>query len=289
MVKHFPEIGYRSTSHARLTPNDRSHLDDGLISTAWNAGTLHVQYVGLPTVAESAVKKVGETMWRFAADCQVMVVLYAGVLRSRGTIQAQLGGDKDRKKPFAVTTNDRDGNVTGVWAWLPRGQVFDAFSSGGEFEQTFAKAFVVFAYQRWEEFARPQIAQALRTKPGNVRCNLMGEWRYLRNWLVHPDEKTEADYFKNADLLAKIPASPRPGRPGLRSGMVFFMMGHLNCLHAVVNPDGLEPGIELSAIDAAAREQMAAQAEPGQIVEPIWKGFGPPAAPDGSGSKTGQR
>ena len=226
----FPDFGYRSTSHARLTPDDRPHVDDGLISTAWNAGTLHVQYVGLREVSESAIEKVGETMWRFAADCQIMVVLYAGVLHSRGGIQAQLGGNIDREKPFAVTTDDRDGNVGAVWAWLPRGKVFDAFSAGGEFEQTFAKAFVVLAYQRWEEFARPRIAEALGTKHADVKSDLMGEWRHLRNWLVHPDEKTEEAYFKNADLLAKIPRSPRPGRPEVKSNMVMFMMGYLNCL-----------------------------------------------------------
>ena len=213
MAKQFPDFGYRSTSHARLTPDERPHVHDGLISTAWNAGTLHVQYVGLPEVSESAVGKVGETMWRFAADCQVMVVLHAGVLGSRRLIQSQLGGNTEREKPFAVTTNDRDGNVASVWAWLPRGMVFDAFSAGGEFEQTFAKAFVVFAYQRWEEFARPTIAEALGTRHADVRSDVMGEWRHLRNWLVHPDEKTEKAYFRNADLLAKTPGSPGPESP----------------------------------------------------------------------------
>ena len=273
----FPNFGYRSTSHARLTPDDRSDVDDGLISTAWNAGTLHVQYVGLSEVSDSAAEKAGETMWRFAADCQIMVVLYAGVLHSRGGIQTQLGGNIDREKAFAVTTDDRDGNVEAVWAWLPRGKVFDAFSAGGEYEQIFAKAFVVFAYQRWEEFARPRIAEALGTKHADVKSDVMGEWRHLRNWLVHPDKKTEEAYFKNADLLAKIPGSPRPGSPEIGSGMVTFMMGYLNCLHAVVNPDGLPPGIELGALDRRTEEQLSAQAEPGQILQPIWRGFGPPA------------
>ena len=67
----FPNFGYRNTSHARLTPDDRSDVDDGLISTAWNAGTLHVQYVGLSEVSDSAAEKAGETMWRLAADCPV--------------------------------------------------------------------------------------------------------------------------------------------------------------------------------------------------------------------------
>ena len=107
----FPDCDYRSTSHARLTPNDRPHVDDGLVSTAWNAGTLHIQYVGFTPISDSAVDEVGRTMWRFAADCQIMVVLYSGVLHSQGRIQAQLDGNIDRERLFAVTTDDSDGNV----------------------------------------------------------------------------------------------------------------------------------------------------------------------------------
>ena len=31
----FPDFGFRSTSHVRLTPDERPEVDDGLISTAW--------------------------------------------------------------------------------------------------------------------------------------------------------------------------------------------------------------------------------------------------------------
>ena len=58
--------------------------------------------------------------------------------------------------------------------------------------------------------------------------------------------------------------------------MVFAMMGYLNCLHVIVNPDGLPLGIELGAMDPRMEEQLAAQAEPGEILQPLWKGFRPP-------------
>ena len=273
----FPDFGFRSTSHARLTPDDRRHLNDGLISTAWNAGTLHVQYVGLQEVSESAIETISKTMWQFATECQLMVVLYAGVLLSRETIQSQLGGNTNRDAPFAVSDKDKDGNVRAIWAWLPRGKVFDAFSAGGEFEKTYAKAFVVFTYQLWEEFARPKIAQALGTTHKDVQSDLMGEWRHLRNWLVHPDEKTEKAYFKNAKLLAKISGNLRPGKPEVKSDMVFPMMGYLNSLHVIVNPDGLSPALELAALDPKVKEQASELLEPGMSLLPIWRRFNPPA------------
>ena len=215
-MRQFPPFGYRSTSHAQLTPDERPHLNDGIISTAWNAGTLHVQYVGLEKVSKPAVDAVSKAMWQFATECQLKVVLYAGVLLSRETIQSRIGSNTNRDTPFAISTTDKDGEVSGIWAWLPQGKVFDAFSAGGEFETTFAKSFVISAYQMWEEVdgreaVRPKVAQALGTSHDDVRSDLMGEWRHLRNWLVHPNKETENTYFKNANLLAKIPGSPTPG------------------------------------------------------------------------------
>ena len=273
----FPNFGFRSTSHVQLTPDDRRHVDDGLISTAWNAGTLHVQYVGLQEVSKSAIETIGKTMWQFATECQLMIVLYAGVLVSRETIQSQLGGNINPDTPFAISDKDKDGNVRAIWAWLPQGNVFDAFSAGGAFETTYAKAFVVSTYQLWEEFARPKIAQALGTAHDNVQSDLMGEWRHLRNWLVHPNQKTEKAYFKNARLLAKILGNLRPEKPQVRSDMVFQMMGCLNSLHVIVNPDGLSPGFETVALDPKVLEQASESLEPGMSLLPIWRVFKPPA------------
>ena len=32
------EPGFEQSDHVRLTPNERCHLDDGIISLGWNAG-----------------------------------------------------------------------------------------------------------------------------------------------------------------------------------------------------------------------------------------------------------
>ena len=218
-------------------------------------------------------------MWQFATECQLMVVLYAGVLLSRETIQSQIGSDANRDTPFAISTTDKDGKVSGIWAWLPKGKVFDAFSAGGEFETTFAKSFVVSAYQIWEEVTRPKIAQALGTSHNDVRSDLMGEWRHLRNWLVHPSEETEETYFKNASLLGKIPGGPAPGNvPKIKSDMVLPMMGYLNHLRVIVNPGGLSPGMKITQLDPALADQVSRQTEPGVVLLPIWQAFKLPDA-----------
>ena len=230
-------------------------------------------------MAKPAVDIVSEAMWRFATECQLMVVLYAGVLLSRATIQSQIGSKRNRDKPFAISTTGKDGKVSGIWAWLPTGTVFDAFSAGGEFETTFAKSFVVSAYQMWEEVTRPKIAQALGTSHNEIRSDLMGEWRHLRNWLVHPSEETEETYFKNASLLARIPGGPAPGNgPKIKSGMILPMMGYLNHLTVIVNPAGLAPAIEITSMDPELADQVSRETDPGVVLLHIWQGFELPDA-----------
>ncbi len=194
-------------------------------------------------------------------------------------MQARIGLSGNRDDPYAISTTDKHGKVSAVWAWVPKGTVFDAFSAGGEFETTFAKSFVVSAYHAWEEVTRPKIAQALGTSHNDVRSDLMGEWRHLRNWLVHPSEETERTYFKHASLLARIPGSPSPGEvPKIKADMVLPMMGYLNHLRVTVNPDGLDPGMTTVPLDPALAEKIARETEPGVVLVPIWRGFQMPDA-----------
>ena len=110
IAMQFPEFDFRATSHVQFTSDDTG-LDDGIISITWNAGTLHVQYVGLQEVAKSAIDSISETMWQFATECQLMLVLYAGVLSSRETIQEQLRGSIDHDTPFTVSGRYKGGNA----------------------------------------------------------------------------------------------------------------------------------------------------------------------------------
>ena len=88
----------------------------------------------------------------------------------------------------------------------------------------------------------------------DVQSDLMGEWHHLRNWLIHPVDDTEREYFKNAKMLVKVLGDLRPGNPEAKARMVFPLMGYLNSLQVIVNPDGLEPGIELSSLDEAVND-----------------------------------
>ena len=272
-----PPFDYRATSHAQVNLDERPLLDDGLISIAWNAGTLHVQYVGLAEVSKLAVDTVSDSMWQFATECQLMVILYASILEHQTAIRDRLGRSGDRATILSISEVNFDGTLRALWAQSPLGKVMDAFSPTGDFEKIFAKAFVLFAYQLWEQTTRPTIAQALGVGQNDVGSDLMGEWRYLRNWLVHPEEKTRAAYFENADMLARVLESLQEGNPEVTARNVFPLMGYLNSLHVIVNPNGLDPALMVTDLDSKIAEQISNDASESSVTTvPIWRRFKPP-------------
>ena len=129
--------------------------------------------------------------------------------------------------------------------------VIEAFTEAGEFERLYAKAFVVFTYQVWEEVTRPKIAAALKVKkPDHIAAELMGDWRHLRNWLVHRTKNAESDFLRKAKTLPQI-LNLQPGDPGLTANGVATLMQHLNHMQVDVNPRSLDFGFTRIPVDAS--------------------------------------
>ena len=235
----------------------------GLIQVGWPSGVLTLRYTGIPKVTDEAQEEIRDTMQQFSADCQMMLIWFAGVLGSQKAIQRHLDEVAERDEPFSINSYRPDGRVDSVLARIPIEKVIDAFSVAGEFERLYAKAFVVFTYQIWEEVARPRIATALKVDdPNHVAANLMGEWRHLRNWLVHRTETAEQDFFKQAKTLPRLLGMQR-NEPYLTADMVFTLMQHLNRMQVDVNPGSLEFGLELTSLDAGAIAEVAKTLEVG--------------------------
>ena len=272
MTNHEPPFWH--TGHVTLTPDERPHLNDGSISLGWNAGTIHVQYVGLPELPITAIETVSATMRGFNRECQLLSFLLAGARGSQEVIQRHLG--ENFNQDGAITISGYLGNIPTPFpfARLPAKQVLDAFAKDGEYEQLYAKAFVVFAYHLWDETTRPQVADALGVKPCIVKSDLMGELRHLRNWLIHPDEHSEERYFKNANILAKVMPELRPGSPVIKAAWIFPLMGFLNSLHVIVNPQRLDPALSIGSFSDQVDKQIEEQyRRPGWESMPLWRSF----------------
>ena len=250
--------------------------DEAMISITWNSGTIHVQCVGFHPSSRSVVKGVERAIWRFVTECQLMFVLYKGVLRSRGSIKKELSKDLDRDTPLVFADRDEVGTIRDVWAQVSLGKVLDAFSRGGEYESIYAKSFVIFVYQLWEDFIRPGIARHLGVDHKTVKSDLMGEWRHLRNWLIHPSDDSEQAYFDNADRLAKIPDQPQRGTAVVSSKMVEPMMGYLNSLHIILNPNGLTPLVGIDLMSSEETEQISRLLASDRFLALLHRQFKPP-------------
>ena len=249
----------------------------GLIQVGWPGGMLTLRYTGIPTVTEEAQDEIQNIMQQFSADCQMMLIWFVGVLNSRGAIRHHLDVLAQRDEPLTVSSLRPDGRVESVFAQVPIEKVIDAFSDAGEFERLYAKAFVVFTFQVWEEVTRPKIATALKVEPNHVASSLLGEWRHLRNWLIHRTKEAERDYFDKAKTLVQLLGS-RPNEPSLTSDNVFGLMQYLNHMDVEVNPHSVEFGLEPVPLDPAMIAEVGKTLEPGEgMVVPIDAGMYPSA------------
>ena len=142
-------------------------LATGLIQVGWPGGMLTLRYAGIPTVSAEAQEEISTIMEQFSSDCQMMLVWFVGILNSRGAIRHHLDGIAQRDQSLTISNRRPDGRVESVFAKVPIEKVIDAFSDAGEFEHIYAKSFVVFTFQIWEEVARPRIATALKVAPNH--------------------------------------------------------------------------------------------------------------------------
>ena len=238
---------------------ERTH---GIIQVGWPGGKLTLRYADIPKISEEAQDEIKNTMKQFSNDCQMMLIWFVGVLSSREAIRNYLEKLAQQDEFLTIDGLRPDGRVGYIFAKVQTDKVIDAFSDAGEFENLYAKAFVVFTSQTWEEVARPKIATALKVKSNNIDANFMGNWRYLRNWIMHRTEEAERKYFKNAKGLTQLLGS-QPGEPNLTSDKVFILMQHLNRMSIDVNPNSVEFGIEPVALDPGTIAEIAKTIDPG--------------------------
>ena len=255
--------------HARIRESEivieqmgESWLDPAMLTTTmfqvgWPGGTLLLRCIGVPKVGEEAKAEIRNTMQQFSSDCQMMFVWFAGILGSQSAMRSHLNDVAERGEPFTINTYRPDGRVDSILARVPVDSVVEAFAEAGDFERLYAKAFVVFTYQIWEEVARPKIAEALKVEEhDHVKADLMGDWRHLRNWLVHRSKKAENDYFNKAKNLSSA-LDMQPGDPSLTASGVATLMRLLNHMQVDVNPRSLDFGITPGRVDASTVAGLA--------------------------------
>ena len=244
-----------------MTSNANEQAVTHLTQVGWPGGLLTIRYVGIPEVTDETSKEIQAIMRRFSTDCQRMLIWFAGILGSRDAIKRHLDELADKGEPLSINTYRPNGRIDSVLASLPVENIAEAVSSGGEFERLYAKAFVVFTYQIWNDVTRNQIAAALRLEdPKHVKCDLVGDLRFLRNWLIHPTKKAEEEFFDKSKILSASLGLNRDD-PSLTVGMIAVLMRQLNNMQIDIDPRGLGFGMQISPIDPEMLAQIATAVE----------------------------
>ena len=200
---------------------------------------------------------------RFSQDCNLLLFTFTTLPLDESTIPETLVNGT----PFAMYASYPGIGRIPV-AQLTQRDAMDAVAPGGDLERLWAEAFVTFVYQRWENFIRPAIGGALGVNKDYVVCPLLGELRHYRNWIEHPCENTEKDFFEKATTLPTL-LDLQPGRLAIDKERCYILKLYLNSLEIIVNPNGAEPAIERAPITEEMKRQIAEHLGPDQGFIPI--------------------
>ena len=163
-------------------------------------------------------------------------------------------------------------------AEMPAEEVIESIADAGDFERLYANSFVVSTYHMWEETIRPKIATAMKVDPCHVKADLMGEWRLLRNWIIHRSEDAEDDFFRRARTLANALGLER-GELSLTVNNVLPLVQRLNNMRIEVNPHSFEMGLALEPVSPEIIADIARSLEPGTgSIVPVEAGMAPSPA-----------
>ena len=195
--------------------------------------------IGNRGIDKYAADSIRGAMHQLITEANLMLLWFVSLWRNRSVIRRDLDsfGDSFDFQPITVVRVDpEDHEYDGKRAmnlFVPKERMLQAFSDDGDFERLYGRSFVTLVYHVWDDFTRRAIAKALRVKHVDVEADLMGDWRYLRNWLVHQHQETEDAYFANAKIFTAAFELHR-GQPKISGKMVFELVERLNVMQVRV-------------------------------------------------------
>lgn len=244
----------------------------------WPGGMLTLMYTGVPPVSDESTEEIASVMRTFSHDCQMMTTWFVGIMASRTVMREHLEHLASRGEPLRITTLRPDGREAAVLAQMPAEEVIESIADAGDFERLYANSFVVSTYHLWEETIRSKIASAMKVDSRHVTADLMGEWRLLRNWVIHRSQDAEDDFFQKATALANALDLQR-GNLSLTANVVLHLAQRLNNLQIEINPHSLEMGFALTSVSTEMIADVARTLEPGAAsIFPIEAGMAPSPA-----------
>lgn len=99
-----------------------------------------------------------------------------------------------KQRLFLGNTNPNEGKP--AQAVIPFKEAVDSAAKNGSFHDQLAKLILVNIYTEWDELYRPAIAREFNVEPKQVKSDLMGDIRIIRNCIIHNKSKISKDFNK---------------------------------------------------------------------------------------------
>ena len=70
------------------------------------------------------------------------------------------------------------------------------YMNNGKFSDIIYKSFIIRIYSDWDENYRYELAKEFKREKNDIKSDLMGDIRIIRNWIVHKSSIIDSDYNK---------------------------------------------------------------------------------------------
>lgn len=105
-----------------------------------------------------------------------------------------------------------------------------ANSKGGSNEQQHSQAVLIFLFTFWEEEIRPRIAASRSVEKQEIRSDIMGDLRILRNVILHSKGIMRSEKLKELKKLGEMFAPDQPVHVSYEGMHKIFVLIKQDCL-----------------------------------------------------------
>ncbi|MFG5383832.1 hypothetical protein [Yoonia sp. R2-816] len=119
-----------------------------------------------------------------------------------------------------------------AWSEIPTKLALAGMEIDGPFSQMIAQGVVAILYGLWEDHYRAQIASELDCKKNELACDLMGDLRRIRQWIVHANGIAD----KNVTKLSVLSWPSKRGPIFLGSSEMAELQRAINTMTVEVRP-----------------------------------------------------
>lgn len=144
----------------------------------------------------------------FQAACQEHYACFIFATSGLKSISDPMLRAEPSPKGARVFIGAEDPTKRGATATIDKAELQKMVAPDGYFADTLAESILVSIYAKWDEYFRPRFATSVGAKLGEVRCDLLGDLRHIRNCIVHANSVITNEHAKLRSLAWSLAPGP---------------------------------------------------------------------------------